>query len=381
MRWSVRCLACVVAFVVGSSWAGVQNGELPLAVLVADANSGAFLQGSHENEPRPAGALHHWMILLAAQEQEALGTLPLDVPVAVSRETVAAWSRNRTEVLRLDPTRTYLLSDLLKAVVLAGSDLAAVVAAEAMWGSKETAVEALNQRGERLGLRVTRFASLHADDPNNITTAQEAALVALRLAREPSLLRHWGALRAIPFDDGRRVLANRNWLPETRFAWGYLDRVHVGPKQVARLAAVCAERGDLQLLAVSVGTAPTKVVLSLLEQALAGVGQEYEQVRLVRADEALQVRIEVEGGKQKTVVPVAGQDFSLPVRRGTTTEGLQIRYQLPSAVTAPVIRGEVLGEVIIEQEDRVLAVIPALSPVTIEGQGLQAARGPTFSLP
>lgn len=375
MWWRMWLLGSAIFWAAANSLAA-SGVELPPGLLVVDANSGAFLQGSRADEPRPAGALHQWMVLLAAQEQAALEALPLEAPVAASRETITDWSKNRAEVLRLDPARTYLLSDLLKAVALTGSDLAAVVAAEAMWGSKETALEALNERARHLGLTVTRFSSLRADDPGNVTTAREAALIAVRLVQPSSLLRQWSTLRAIPFDDGRSVLANRNWLPEARFSWGYLDRVGVPPKQIARLAAVCAERGDLKLLAVSVGAAPTKDVLANLEQALAAIEHEYEQVQLVRAEEALQIRIEVEGGKQKSVVPIAGQDFALPLRRGMTTQGLQVRYQLPSAVTAPVARGEVLGEVIIEQEGRVLAVIPAVSPVTIEAQGVQAARGP-----
>jgi len=366
-RLLLGCALCIVQRATAA-------GTLPPANVVVDANSGVLLFGARADDPYPAGKLHHWLVLLAAQEQASLGTLPLDAPVAISRETVQAFAGKVREGATLDPARTYLLSDLLKALALSGSDLMAVVAAEAMWGASDTALESLNEYARKLGLVHTQFASWRSDDPGNSTTAKDAATVAVRLAKPGSMVREWATIRAFPFDGGRVVVGNRMAIADSRFAWSFRDRVGTGGKTVVRLAAACRESEELRFLALSLGAATEKEALNSLADNLAAAEQEYRLVPLVRAGEPLRVEVEVEGGISGSVVPVAELGFSLPVRPGSPQPGLRIRYQLPSAVTAPVARGEILGEVIVELDDRVLAVIPAVSPKTIEAHGVRAAQ-------
>ncbi len=374
-RWLLCCAAGLLAVSVGQA-----SDRMPAASIVVDVTSGAVLSSERADEPYPAGRLHHWLLLLAAQDQAALGTLPLDVPVAVSQETMRTYAAEKRDGFALDAKKTYLLSDLLKAVALTGADLAAVAAAEAMWGASDNALEGINEYGRRLGLKHTRFVSWRSDDPSNQTTAREAAAVVVRLVKPGSLPREWSALRAFPFDDGRVVLSNRMLLLDPRFTWGLADRTGSGPKRVVRLAAAGIEREQLHLLALSLGASAEKEVGAALAATLARVEQDYDLVPLVREGEPLQIEVDVEGGQETKLVPIAGQGFRLPMRRSGPEPGLQIRYQLPSAVTAPVRRGEVLGEVIIELDGKVLAVIPALSPNSIAADRLQSATGPTQGL-
>ena len=58
---------------------------------------------------------------------------------------------------------------------------------------------------------------------------------------------------------------------------------------------------------------------------------------------------------------VAATDAAFLLRKGEA-EDFQISLQLPSVVAAPISRHQVLGEVVIRNSNRVLAIIPALSP-------------------
>lgn len=343
--------------------------------VVAVARGSAMLAGEEPSQRYPAGAGYQLLVLLSAFEQAKLGILPLDVPVSVDAATVQEFSQRGHDSLPIASDKTYLLSDLLKAILLARSDLAAAAAAEAMWGYRDAAIEALNERAIRMGLVGTHVSSFSSDDPENVTTAEDLARLAAVLWSDHEEVRRWGTVRGVPFDDGRAVLANQNVLAYRPVSWAFVDRIpHKKAKKrlLQRVTVAVGIGAGMELVAARLGEEDAAVATGELVGSLQRILSDYELLPVVRAGEPLNVKIAVEGGAEPFVVPVAGEDARVPCRRSNGAQ-VEMFFQLPSAVTAPLTPGERLGEVVVQLDGRVVAVVPAVSPKAVRSEGVRSA--------
>jgi len=329
-------------------------------------------------------------VLLLSSEQDELGTLRLDVPVTISPLASGAGHpsvpQKRTTLdkhpapdfdLPLRSDRTYMLNDLLKAVAVSGADDAALAVAEAISGSVPECLESMNARAARLGMTATHFGSLGSLKPDvkaeDHTSARDVARLARALSGYGKVL-EWTSLSGLPFDDGATLLRNRN--PLISSVPG-VDGMHVGLSSRAgapavNAAVVTALRGQLRLIAVVLDASDRAAELSVAADLLEWGFASFERVELVQQGEKLNLSVDVDGGVQEQVTPVAGATFAVVRRRGEE-RSFQVRYQLPSTVTAPVDRQQEIGEIIVEEKGGVLAVIPALAPGPVPAAGVLSA--------
>jgi D-alanyl-D-alanine carboxypeptidase (penicillin-binding protein 5/6) len=345
--------------------------------ILIDAASGEVLAERSADVAHPPGALANLMVVLLSLEQAALGTLPLQVPVVVS---AAAARRPAADSVDADsrrvPLRTdhsYLLVDLLRATMVTSSEETALAVAEAVTGSVAECVGLMNARARRLGLSATSFVS--PGDLNGSsgvtgrTTARDMARLARTLVRHPETLR-WSSLAGMPFERGAVALRNVN---ELLAVVPGADGLHVSSTPEAGFSVVAtAERHGLRLIAVILAAADSasryRAAVDLIEWGFV----HYERVDVVRKGEPLKVSLPVHGGSAPRVTPIAGADVSLLRRRGETQD-LHIRYQLPAVLSAPVDPGGTIGELIVEQNERLVAVVPVLASGPGTADAFQAA--------
>ena len=74
--------------------------------------------------------------------------------------------------------------------------------------------------------------------------------------------------------------------------------------------------------------------------------------------------MKVAGGASETVRPIAADEVSYVVRKGQAQD-LHVTYQIPSVISAPVAKHQALGEVVVRDRERVVGVVPAVSPTDI----------------
>jgi hypothetical protein len=156
------------------------------------------------------------------------------------------------------------------------------------------------------------------------------------------------------------VLRNVNLPPGRARSRRLAGRIGVGPRRwraapprVATaqraLRLCCRRRGGIECRLQRCGR--------LLEWGF----ETYERVDIVRAGDPLSVPIRIRHGTLAQVTPVAGGSVSLSRRRGEERH-VQVRYQLPGVVMAPVARDQAVGELIVEEQGQLVAVVPVLSP-------------------
>ncbi len=365
----------------------------PPRTILIDALSGQVLQEQNADAVVRSGSLNQLMVLLLSLEQAGMGALPLDVPVAVSAtvassapanpvRTAAKAKRAKTVAppalpprLSLLSDRAYVLSDLLKAMLLTGSNDAAVAVAEAIAGSETACVELMNARAQRLGMEATRYATITGDGAGDATTARDLARLAHALVQYAAVL-EWSSLNGLPFDQGALLLHNTNQLIGTVAGVDGLQVASAAAGHTVSYSIVAsALRGPLRLIAV-VAAAPSSAerynaAVELLNWGFA----HYERLEIVRKDEALNFTIHVRQGTVSEVTPVAGKTFSL-LRRRDEEHDLQLRYQLPPLLTAPIKRQQQIGEIIVEEKGQLIGVVPVLSATRVGGTGILASASP-----
>ena len=246
----------------------------PSRTILIDALSGQVLQEQNADAVVRSGSLNQLMILLLSLEEAGMGALPLDVPVTVSATVAssAPASPVRTPVktkraktlappalpprLALLSDRAYVLSDLLKAMLLTGSNDAAVAVAEAIAGSETACVELMNARAQRLGMEATRYATITGDGAGDATTARDLARLAHALVQYAAVL-EWSSLNGLPFDQGALLLHNTNQLIGTVAGVDGLQVASAAAGHTVSYSIVAsALRGPLRLIAV-VAAAPS----------------------------------------------------------------------------------------------------------------------------
>lgn len=377
-RWSAVML---LALNVPGRAVAAPPGEVdpPPATIVIDANTGQVLREHDADSSRPQGSLNQLMLLLLSLEQSTLGALPLDVPVTVSPAAVSATAGGMRVPLRA--ARAYLLSDLLKAVTIAAANDAAVGVAEAIAGSVPACIDLMNARAQRLGMTATRYTSIGGvgaakDAAPDTTTARDLARLAQVLVRQRPVL-DWASLSGVPFDGGSVLLRNTNQLLG---ALAGADGLQVSATRAARgggsySIAATAQRDNLRLIAVVLDATDTSTRYGSAADLLEWGFAQYRRIDVVRKDDPVNVPVQVLNGTAGQVTPVAGQSLSL-LRRRDEEPDLQVRYQLPAAVMAPLKRRQPIGEIIVQEHGQVIGVVPILSPTAVAATSILSAALP-----
>ncbi|MFI5364941.1 MAG: D-alanyl-D-alanine carboxypeptidase family protein [Candidatus Binatia bacterium] len=375
-RWCCGALVLAVVLLTQPAWGAAEPARTPAMILV-DALTGQTLREQDAEVPRPAGSLNQLMVLLLSLEEVDLGALPPDAPITVSSAAATAPGAH----IPLRAGAAYLLSDLLKAITLDAANDATIAAAEAIAGSVPACLDLMNARAQRLGMQATRYTNIGATKAAgapamDTTTARDQARLALELTRHAQVLQ-WASLTGLPFDRGGVLLHNINQLlGKVPGVDGMQVSAGGGTGRGASFGAVAtAQRGALRLIAIVLDAPDSAARYNAAAELLEWGFAHYERIDVVRKGEPLDLPVRVIDGSVSRLTPVAGDSFSL-LRQRDQERNLQIRYQLPAVLTAPLQRNEPIGEVIIEEKGQLVAVVPALSPVKVMSTRMLSAALP-----
>ena len=161
--------------------------------IAVDAASGRILFSDHPDEPCIPASMVKMMDLLLVQEMIERGEARTNDMVGVSAR---AFQTGGSQVY-LDPKESFTLEDMLYALMIQSANDAAVAIAEHVAGSCEAMVERMNARAAELGMRDTRFRSVHGLPPDagglhDVSTPRDMAILARELCRHPDIFRYTG---------------------------------------------------------------------------------------------------------------------------------------------------------------------------------------------
>ena len=162
-----------------------------IGAIAIDADSGRVLVEENADALALPASMTKMMLLLLLQERIEAGSLATNAVVPVS---VRAAKTGGSQVY-LDPRESFPVEDLMYALMIQSANDAAVALAEFAAGSCEAMVVEMNRRAAELGMRNTRFASVHglpasAGEPNDATTPRDMAILSAELCQHPDALRY-----------------------------------------------------------------------------------------------------------------------------------------------------------------------------------------------
>ena len=319
------------------------------AVLI-DAETGQILweQNSHTHLP-PASTTKVLTALLALEHGflTDIYTVPEDF---VNDGEASIW---------LEPGERQSLENLMYAMLLRSANDSAQIIAIGIAGSQEKFVAMMNEKAEALGLTDSHFVTpngLHHDD--HYTSAYDLAMITREAVKYPLfnqivVTNRW----QLPWADNDydRVVYNRNQLLDI---YEYADGVKNGYTTEAGNCLVSSATKDGMRLIAVVLNCPNMYEESknIFEygfatyerQEVAMSGAEYDKILVTK-------------GKKKEISVIIGGDAYLPVEKGKRAD-IVTSAELPASLTAPVQKGDVIGQLTYENKtDGARITVPLLA--------------------
>ena len=151
------------------------------AYILVESSTGQVLSEHNADERLASASLTKIMVLLLVADELNAGRLTITEDVAVSSHA----SSMDGSVIWLEPGETMSVGDLIKSVVMASANDAAVALAERVAGSETEFVRLMNQKAHVLGMTNTNFTNaVGFDNPNHYTTARDVAVMSRALMRD-----------------------------------------------------------------------------------------------------------------------------------------------------------------------------------------------------
>lgn len=223
-------------------------GQCKSAILM-EATTGKILFEENAEESLPPASVTKVMTLLLIMEAIDSGRIHLDDQVTVSAN---AASMGGSQVY-LKEGEEMKLEDLLKSVVIASANDAAVALAEYVCGNVESFVSKMNERAVQLGMTGTNFENVTGLDDtaeNHKTSAKDIAVMSRELIAHKTILQY-SSIWMDSIRDGAFGLTNTNRL--VRFYPGCTGLKTGSTSKAGFCVSVTAEREDLSLICVIMG--------------------------------------------------------------------------------------------------------------------------------
>ncbi len=228
------------------------NAELSItakSAILMDYNTGTVLFEKNSTESLPPASVTKVMTLLLVMEAIEKGQIHLEDDITVS-EYAAGMGGSQ---IFLEAGEQMKAEDMIKSIVIASANDAAVAMAEAVAGSEASFVALMNERAKSLGMDSTNFENvtgLDDDTVNHVTSALDIALMSRELMRHEKIF-EFSTKWMESVRNGEFGLTNTNRL--IRFYNGATGLKTGSTAKAKFCISATAEREGLHLIAVIMG--------------------------------------------------------------------------------------------------------------------------------
>lgn len=338
---TVLLLAALVAG--GSAQAAFETSSR--AAFLYDVTTGTVLFEKNADTPLPPASMVKLMTLYMLFEALRDGRVTLDEEFAVS--TRAKNMGGSTMFLNeLDrPT----VEELIQGVIVSSGNDATVVVAEGLSGTEEAFARLMNQRAPEIGLTNSTFTNASGwPDPNQHMSTRDLGTLAVRLIED--FPEYYGYFAQQEFDYKNRSPANRfNRNPLLAMDIG-ADGLKTGHTQEAGYGIVgSARQGERRLVFVVTGL-DSMAARSQEARAIANWGfrQFVETAVATKGDVIAEARVWM--GDHQQIGLVTDEDI-IVLLPAANRDALSARVEYLGPLEAPIARGDVVAELVIDVED------------------------------
>ena len=241
------------------------------------------------------------------------------------------------------------VEDLLKSVIIASANDAAVALAEHIAGSEEGFVDRMNKRARELGMASTNFENTNGLDDttsNHVTSARDIAIMSRELIKHRKIL-DYSSIWMDTIRNGSFGLTNTNRL--VRFYKGATGLKTGSTSKAKFCISATACRDGMDLICV-IMAADTRDVRN--EEAKRLLDWGFANYELFETPAERLGEIRVTGGADR-FADVEHRGFSAVVKKGEAAN-VKADISLPECVAAPVEKGSAVGKISFRIGDKVI---------------------------
>ena len=339
------------------------NLECESAILI-EQNSGQVLYEKNAHEQlRPASVTKLMSLLLIFEALES-GQIKLEDSVPCS-ENAASMGGSQ---IWLDPREELSVSEMLKAMCVVSANDCTMAMAEYIAGSEEAFVDKMNQRAKELGMNDTCFKNCHGiDEDGHITSSYDISLMSRELLLKHPDITNYTTIYMDSLRDGKSQLVNTNKLIRNyKGATG----LKTGSTSLALYnLSASATRDNLSLIAV-IMKAPTSNDRFKDAKKLLDYGFNNFEFKSFANNGDTVGNVHVEKGTIKNVNAVLSKNCGVLIKKGTGNNVVQ-NMNLPQSITAPISKGQKIGEVTFTLDGKIIESMDIVSDQEVKKDTLK----------
>lgn len=341
----------------------VDAGSLELkckSAILMEASTGIVLYEQNADERLPPASVTKIMTLLLIMEAVESGKISLDDTVTASAH---AASMGGSQIF-LKEGEEMTVEEMLKSVIIASANDAAVALAEYVFGSEESFVAEMNKKARALGMDNTAFENTNGLDDTvteHLTTARDIAIMSRELIKYPKII-EYSSKWMDTVRDGAFGLTNTNRL--VRFYRGCTGLKTGSTSKAGFCVSATAKRDGMELICVIMGAETRDIrnaaAVSLLDWGFANYG-------VYTAEDGSTDPIRVKRGI-KNLCATEYAEFSCVLPKGEISS-VTSEIEVEETLDAPVREGDTVGHVTYKCEGKTVGSIDIKAAESIERIG------------
>ena len=321
------------------------------AAILMEKETGEILYAQKEHEKLEPASVTKVMTMLLTMEAIDAGKLHYDDIVTVSANAAAMGGSQ----VYLKEGEQMTVEDMLKAVCVASGNDACVALAEHISGVTELFVEQMNNRAKELGMNDTHFVNCNGlTAEGHLTSAYDIAIMSRELLLHHDDIHRFSTIWMDSIRGGEFQLANTNKL--IRFYDGATGLKTGFTSTAGYCISATAERDGMELIAV-IMKGETADSRNTDAKALLNYGFSTYALVNVTPDESF-APVPVALGTADTVQPQLAEQGSHLLLPKNQVGDLQQSVVVAESLTAPVEKGQKLGELTVTDGVNALVTIP-----------------------
>lgn len=329
------------------------------SAILIEQSSGKVLYNHNSHEKlRPASVTKIMTILLIMEAIDS-GKLNYTDQIPCSEN---ASSMGGSQIW-LDTKETLSVDEMLKAICVVSANDCTVAMAEYLAGSEENFVNQMNAKAKELGMNDTTFKNCHGiDEDGHVSSSYDIALMSRELLEKHPDITKYTTIYMDSLRDGKSELVNTNKLVRNyKGATG----LKTGSTSLALYnLSASATRDDLSLIAVIMKAPTTKDRFAEATKLLDYGFANYNYKVLGKANDVVK-DVSVSKGVSSSVSAVLEYDSGTLLPKGADTNIVQ-NINVPDTVSAPIKKGDKLGEVVYTLNDETISTIDVIANEDID---------------
>ena len=334
---------------------GITSGS----AILMEQNSGTILYEYNSNEQLRPASVTKVMTILLIMEALDNGTISLEDQVPCSEK---ASSMGGSQIW-LDTTETLSVNEMLKAICVVSANDCCVAMAEYLSGSEELFVEQMNKRAKELGMNDTCFKNCHGIDADgHLTSSYDIALMSRELITKHPKIMDYTTIWMDSLRDGKSELVNTNKLIRN---YEGATGLKTGSTSTALFnLSATATRNNLSLIAVIMRGETSAIRFAEAKKLLDYGFSNFEYVECSKKDDIVK-SIAVDKGITNSVDAIFSSSQGCLIKKGTS-KSITTNVSLPDKFSAPITKGQKLGEVTFVLDGKNIATVDIVAKENVK---------------